>query len=96
MPLFPFPFLLFLASTVLPQLALEDSEDFTKLSIATMLFLYFGVLILILSSVAAFDAIGDSLCERLHGCQVQVHGGRIFNFSVDPYQSEKFSNETCA
>lgn len=93
MPLFPFPFLLFLASTVLPQLALEV---FTKLSIATMLFLYFGVLISILSSVAAFDAVGDSLCERLHGHQVQVHGKRIFNFSVDPYQSENFSNETCA
>jgi hypothetical protein len=64
-----------------------------------MLFLLFtfGVLILLVSSVAAFDAAGCSPRARhaLPECHRQVHGKRLFSYStVDHYQGIDFLNDS--
>ena len=59
-----------------------------------MLFMSFGVLTSLVSSVAAFNAAGGSLraWRALH----EDHDKRLFKFSsVDSYRGEDFFNDTC-
>ncbi len=60
-----------------------------------MLFLFFafGVLISLVSLVAAFHAAGD--CLRARHASNECHGKRVFNYSsVDRYQGGDFLNDT--
>jgi hypothetical protein len=64
-----------------------------------MLFLFFafGVLISLVTLVAAFHAAGDPLRARhaSNECHGQVHEKRAFNYSsVDRYQGGDFLNDT--
>jgi hypothetical protein len=60
-----------------------------------MLFLSFGVFTSLVSSAAAFDAVGGSL--RVRHALHEDHGKRFFNFSsVDRYRGEDFFDDTCA
>ncbi|KAF8485208.1 glycoside hydrolase family 16 protein [Russula ochroleuca] len=58
-----------------------------------MLFLSFGVFTSLVSSAAAFDAVGGSL--RVRHALHEDHGKRFFNFSsVDRYRGEDFFDDT--
>ena len=59
------------------------------------LFFAFGVLISLVSSVAAFNAGSPLARHARHVYREQVHGKRLFNYSsVDHYQGSDFLNDS--